>query len=99
MGRNNTLATSRVQNHTGPGPNSQPPASRASSDGGTRLRLRLSKIFHTSKAVSWFGWRSALAPFGPFDPFNPVEPFGSFNLDGAGTCGSSQPASCQSPRI
>ena len=58
VGKNTTAATSRVQNHAGPGPNSQPPASKASSDGGTRLRRRLSKIFHTRQGAR-AGWVAA----------------------------------------
>jgi len=90
VGRNTTAATSWVQNQVGPGPNSQPPASKASSDGRTRLRRRLSAIFQTDKAVSGFACRFAFDPSGPGD---------SFDRAGPGTCGSSQPASCQSPRI
>ena len=59
---NTIITTSRLQNHAGPGPNSQPPISRANSAGDTRLRRRLSKSFHLDKAESGFGWRLAFDP-------------------------------------
>src|SRR5450830_2054457 len=68
VGKNTTPVTTRVQNHAGPGPNSQPPTSNASSDGDTRLRRRLSKIFHTDKAESGFGSRFGFDPLGAFNP-------------------------------
>jgi len=83
-GRNTTATTSRVHTHRGLEPTSHPPTSRASSAGATRLRRRLSKIFHSDSADSGFACRFDLTPF---------------TLGGPGTRGSSQPTSCQSPRI
>src|SRR4030066_215534 len=63
VGRHTTATTSRV--HTHAGPNSHPPASKASSAGATRLRRRMSKSFHSDRAESGFACRFPFAPFGP----------------------------------
>ena len=57
-----TASTNSVQKPVGSGASIQPPSSSSSSAGGTRLRRRLSKIFHQPSAVSVLGRRLSGRP-------------------------------------
>lgn len=61
-GSNSRTSTNEVQNPAGAGATSQLPSNSNNSAGGTRLRRRLSNIFHQAKAVSVLAERLPDAP-------------------------------------